>query len=61
MKQTSEYRKTLEAMNVGDVITFPKSMSTAIRGAAVRMYCHGKTLKVKSNKKDDFIRVERIE
>lgn len=61
MKQTSEHRKQMEAMKLGDVITFPKSMAKAIRAVAVRMYCHGKTMMVTSERKDDFIRVERIE
>lgn len=61
MRKVSEYRKQMEAMKIGDVITFPKSLYKVVRSAAVRMYCHGKTLTVTSNRKDDFVRVERVE
>lgn len=57
----TEYRLKMEQMEIGEVLKFPKEMRKKINGAASRMYCHGKTLIVKSERKNDYLTVTRVE
>lgn len=61
MTEITETRRTLENMEIGDKLTFPKDFNNRIRSMARSMYCHGKTLLIKKNKGEDFITVLRVE